>query len=88
MWRRPKTVLTLSLCLPVFSCSRHYPPVDMFSLGLTLLEAGSDVKLPQGGEEMHARMRNNAIPAAFFQNISDELAAVLRAMARRDPAER
>lgn len=62
--------------------------MDMFSLGLVLLEAGSDVKLPGGGDAMYMPIRNNAIPAEFFQHISQELGDILRLMTQSDADKR
>ena len=68
--------------------SRPTTKSDVFSLALTILEAGADYPLPRGGETFYTAMRNDAIPEAFHAHLSPELSALLRRMASRDPDKR
>uniref|UniRef100_A0A1I7UFY7 Membrane-associated tyrosine- and threonine-specific cdc2-inhibitory kinase wee-1.3 n=1 Tax=Caenorhabditis tropicalis TaxID=1561998 RepID=A0A1I7UFY7_9PELO len=60
---------------------------DIFSLGVTILEAATDLDLPSSGEEWH-QLRNALIPEKFLKNMSKNLRYLIESMLERNPNNR
>ncbi|EDO29631.1 predicted protein [Nematostella vectensis] len=60
---------------------------DIFSLGITLLEAACDLDLPKGGDTWH-QLRNGQLPHIFTQGLSPELIRLIAWMMHPIPESR
>ncbi|CAB3411289.1 unnamed protein product [Caenorhabditis bovis] len=60
---------------------------DIFSLGMTILEAATDLDIPSNGENWH-QIRNGQIPDRFFIGISKNMRFLIEWMLSSDPTER
>ncbi|CAI5448298.1 unnamed protein product [Caenorhabditis angaria] len=60
---------------------------DIFSLGVTILEAATDLDIPSNGESWH-QIRNGEIPDRFFVGISVELRFIIQWMLSSTPSIR
>ena len=61
--------------------------VDIFSLGITLLELACSLEVPQSGHLWH-QLRNNKLPLEFTQGLSDDLIILISSMMDRNPENR
>jgi len=61
--------------------------VDIFSLGITLLELACSLELPNGGSLWH-KLRTNKLPLEFTQGLSDDLIILISSMMDRNPKNR
>lgn len=57
---------------------------DIFSLGMTILEATTDLDVPSNGDSWH-QIRNGQIPDRFFAGISTDLRSLIALMLDSDP---
>lgn len=53
--------------------------VDIFSLGMSILELATDLDLPRGGEPWH-KLRNGQIPHDLTASLSPQLVQIIHAM--------
>ncbi|CAL2031028.1 unnamed protein product [Caenorhabditis brenneri] len=60
---------------------------DIFSLGVTILEAATDLDVPSSGDAWH-QIRNGQIPPRFFVGISPILQDLIKSMLDKDPLKR
>lgn len=60
---------------------------DIFSLGVTILEAATDLDVPSSGDAWH-QIRNGQIPERFFVGISTDLRVLIEQMIDKDPMRR
>uniref|UniRef100_A0A8R1I196 Membrane-associated tyrosine- and threonine-specific cdc2-inhibitory kinase wee-1.3 n=1 Tax=Caenorhabditis japonica TaxID=281687 RepID=A0A8R1I196_CAEJA len=60
---------------------------DVFSIGMTILEAATDMDLPSQGESWH-QIRSGDIPERFFIGISDDLRHLITWMLQEQPQNR
>lgn len=60
---------------------------DIFSLGVTILEAATDLDVPSSGDAWH-QIRNGQIPERFFVGISKNLQELIKSMLDKDPLKR
>lgn len=60
---------------------------DIFSLGMTILEAATDLDVPSNGQAWHS-IREGEIPDRFFIGCSTELRALIGMMLSKDPSLR
>ncbi|KAF1763699.1 hypothetical protein GCK72_003644 [Caenorhabditis remanei] len=60
---------------------------DIFSLGVTILEAATDLDVPSSGDSWH-QIRNGEIPERFFVGISTDLRVLIEQMIDKDPKKR
>lgn len=60
---------------------------DIFSLGVTILEAATDLDVPSSGDAWH-QIRNGEIPERFFIGISRDLRHLIEQMIDKDPKKR
>ena len=66
-------------------CNDHLPKADIFSLALTVYQAGCSRKLPQNGSGWH-QIRLGNLPR--LANVTDTFHEVLTSMMHPDPAKR
>lgn len=67
------------------------PPVhapDIFSLGVTLLECVTELRIPENGHAAYGDLRNERYPEEFMSTLSPPLQALIRRMLTRDPTRR
>ncbi|CAO4363711.1 unnamed protein product [Caenorhabditis nigoni] len=60
---------------------------DIFSLGVTILEAATDLDVPSNGDAWH-QIRNGQIPERFFVGISSDLRVLIEQMINKEPMKR
>ncbi|CAD6192845.1 unnamed protein product [Caenorhabditis auriculariae] len=60
---------------------------DIFSLGVTMLEAATDMDLPSCGDSWH-QIRNGQIPERFFEGIDKDIRYLIEWMLRGEPSAR
>ncbi|CAI2326849.1 unnamed protein product [Caenorhabditis sp. 36 PRJEB53466] len=60
---------------------------DIFSLGVTLLEAATDLDIPSNGDAWH-QIRTGKIPERFFEGISSDMKFLITWMLDANPARR
>ena len=61
--------------------------VDIFSLGIAVLELACSLEVPQSGPLWH-ELRNNKLPLEFTQGLSDDLIILVSSMMDRNPENR
>lgn len=61
--------------------------VDIFSLGMSILELATDLDLPRGGEAWH-QLREGLIPSSLTKSLSSELVQIIHQMIDGDNTRR